>query len=143
MKQYTNETITVLWDTEKCIHSAKCARGLPAVFNPKERPWINLAHASSEDIMRVIDTCPSGALSYKKLQSTQEATTVEYTPAQLAATEIKVLKQGPLLIKGTCTLIDADGNEITKNESFALCRCGESKKKPFCDGTHKTIGFQG
>lgn len=143
MKQYTNETIAVLWDAEKCIHSAKCVHGLPSVFKPGERPWINIEHAPSEDIMRVIDMCPSGALSYKKLQTTEGTTTVEQTTTAQPSTEIKVLKQGPLLIKGVCTLLDADGNEITTNESFALCRCGQSNKKPFCDGTHKTIGFQG
>lgn len=68
---------------------------------------------------------------------------MEQSPVEYTATEITVRAQGPLLVKGTCILRDADGNEITKNETFALCRCGSSSNKPFCDGTHKTIDFQG
>ena len=66
MKEYTNKEITVYWNPEKCIHSANCIRCLPGVFNLKERLWINMNGANSEDIMEVIDKCPSGALSYKK-----------------------------------------------------------------------------
>ena len=60
--------------------------------------------------------------------------------------EIKVRSCGPYRVKGPITLIDADGNEYdlephTKNGTIALCRCGGSTTKPFCDGTHSTIGF--
>jgi CDGSH-type Zn-finger protein len=57
---------------------------------------------------------------------------------------IKVRKNGPILVTGTCLLTDHEGNEIVpKNrENFTLCRCGGSQTKPFCDGTHKTNGFQ-
>ncbi len=58
-------------------------------------------------------------------------------------TEIKLAKNGPLLIKGACELLDANGQPMEKRETFGLCRCGGSKNKPFCDGTHKTNGFQG
>ena len=60
--------------------------------------------------------------------------------------EIKVRSCGPYRVKGPVTLIDADGNEYdlephTKNGTIALCRCGGSTTKPFCDGTHSRIGF--
>ncbi len=60
--------------------------------------------------------------------------------------EIKVRSCGPYRVKGPITLIDADGNEYdlephTKNGTIALCRCGGSTTKPFCDGTHSEIGF--
>ncbi len=74
MKEYTNKEIAVYWNPEKCIHSANCVRCLPGVFNLKERPWINMKGASSEDIMEAIDKCPSGALSYKKAGDGQEPT---------------------------------------------------------------------
>jgi CDGSH-type Zn-finger protein len=57
--------------------------------------------------------------------------------------EIKFAKNGPILVKGECEMVDAEGKKIATKESFALCRCGGSKNKPFCDGTHKTNGFQG
>jgi len=61
----------------------------------------------------------------------------------MADVEITVRDSGPYLVKGAVTVADADGNEIDLGgkETIALCRCGGSANKPFCDGTHKTIGF--
>ncbi|MEX0728095.1 MAG: CDGSH iron-sulfur domain-containing protein [Planctomycetaceae bacterium] len=57
--------------------------------------------------------------------------------------KIQIRPNGPFLVTGPVTLLDPAGNayDLTGKESIALCRCGESKKKPFCDGTHKTCGF--
>lgn len=65
-KKYDNGEITVIWQPGLCIHSGRCAKGLPAVFNPAQKPWININGADSETIMRQVDQCPSGALSYIK-----------------------------------------------------------------------------
>lgn len=54
---------------------------------------------------------------------------------------IKVRDNGPLLVKGPITLVDAEGNEFETKEAFSLCRCGRSSNKPFCDGSHRE-GFQ-
>lgn len=55
---------------------------------------------------------------------------------------IKVRESGPYLVRGKVSLTDADGNSYTlEGENIALCRCGQSSTKPFCDGTHKTCGF--
>ena len=86
--------------------------------------------ASSEEIMRVIDRCPSGALSYRKADGSEPP-----------SVKIKVVKNGPLLVEGDCLLVDRDGKEEAVRGPFALCRCGGSKKKPFCDGSHAKIGF--
>lgn len=59
------------------------------------------------------------------------------------AQEVKGRKNGPYLINGTATYIDADGNEqTTTGTTIALCRCGQSKNKPFCDGSHRAVGFE-
>jgi CDGSH-type Zn-finger protein len=59
------------------------------------------------------------------------------------STEIKILENGPCLIAGKATYVDADGNEqTTEGKMVALCRCGASANKPFCDGAHKTAGFE-
>lgn len=63
-KEYTNGEITIVWQSGKCIHSANCARGLPEVFRPREKPWINPENSTSEKIMETISKCPSGALSF-------------------------------------------------------------------------------
>jgi CDGSH-type Zn-finger protein len=55
---------------------------------------------------------------------------------------IKVNDNGSLRVTGAVELVDAEGNPFDHKESFSLCRCGASNNKPFCDGTHKTIGFQ-
>jgi uncharacterized Fe-S cluster protein YjdI len=62
---YRNKDITVYWDSEKCIHSTVCMSRLPDVFKPRRRPWIDLQAADAGEIKRVIDTCPSGALTCK------------------------------------------------------------------------------
>ena len=56
---------------------------------------------------------------------------------------IKVRENGPFLITGPVTLVDHLGNrfDLTGKENFALCRCGQSGRRPFCDGTHRTCGF--
>ena len=62
-KRYSNGQVTVVWQPDKCIHSGVCARGLPLVFDPSRRPWIDLAPATSEQIVAQVTRCPSGALS--------------------------------------------------------------------------------
>jgi uncharacterized Fe-S cluster protein YjdI len=69
VKRYSNGEITVVWQPDKCVHSAVCARGLPLVFNPSRRPWIELEHADSAAISAQVDRCPSGALSWVKVEA--------------------------------------------------------------------------
>jgi len=66
MKKYTKEDTVILWNAEKCTHSGICARGLSAVFKPKEKPWVKTENASKEDIVNQVLKCPSGALSIEK-----------------------------------------------------------------------------
>jgi len=133
MKEYTNGELTVRWNPEKCIHARECVKGLPQVFSHESTPWVNIKGASSEEIMRVIDRCPSGALTYEKTGSARGA--------GKCSAEIKVVKNGPLIVEGACVLTDLEGKEAAARGPYALCRCGASKKKPFCDGTHTKIGF--
>lgn len=63
MKTYTKEDIKIGWDSEKCTHSGNCVRGLPKVFLPKERPWIQQDNATKQEIIDQVTKCPSGALS--------------------------------------------------------------------------------
>ena len=66
-KEYSNGSITVVWQPEKCVHAGKCVQGLPLVFRPKEQPWIKIDQASSEQITATVRNCPSGALSIKSV----------------------------------------------------------------------------
>lgn len=61
---YTNGEVTIVWKPDLCIHSGNCARGLPEVFKPKEKPWITPEGSTTERIIDQVKKCPSGALSY-------------------------------------------------------------------------------
>ncbi|MEZ4854907.1 MAG: (4Fe-4S)-binding protein [Gelidibacter sp.] len=63
-KEYSNGEVTITWEAEKCIHSAICAKGLPKVFRPKDRPWIKIDQAPTVDLVNQVKACPSGALGY-------------------------------------------------------------------------------
>jgi uncharacterized Fe-S cluster protein YjdI len=63
-KEYTNGEVTVVWQSGKCIHSGNCVRNNPAVFQPKEKPWIKIDGSSTEKIIETVQKCPSGALTF-------------------------------------------------------------------------------
>jgi CDGSH-type Zn-finger protein len=65
----------------------------------------------------------------------------EKSEAMKLPTKIQVLKSGPLMVEGPCAVVDKDGNETMKEGKIFLCRCGGSKNKPYCDGTHKSVEF--
>jgi uncharacterized Fe-S cluster protein YjdI len=64
VKEYSNGELTVVWKPKKCIHSGVCVRTLPQVYNPKEKPWVKVENATTQELKNQIDKCPSGALSY-------------------------------------------------------------------------------
>ncbi|MCB9223525.1 MAG: (4Fe-4S)-binding protein [Crocinitomicaceae bacterium] len=65
IKEYPKEDIKVVWESSKCIHAANCAKGLPSVFKPREKPWVQTDGASKEEIIEQVGKCPSGALSIR------------------------------------------------------------------------------
>jgi uncharacterized Fe-S cluster protein YjdI len=67
VREYSNGEITVLWQASKCTHSANCVHNLSQVFQPKEKPWIKMENATSEEIISTVSKCPSGALSIKPI----------------------------------------------------------------------------
>jgi uncharacterized Fe-S cluster protein YjdI len=139
-KKYTNGEVTVVWKPQVCIHSTICwkaATGLPEVFNPSKRPWIELEAADTERIVEQVKKCPSGALSYYYNNETKEK--VEVT----TQTKVEVTSNGPLLVYGNITIRDAAGNETKRHKVTAFCRCGHSQNKPYCDGSHVRQGFNG
>jgi uncharacterized Fe-S cluster protein YjdI len=133
-RQYEGDGIVVNWEPAFCIHCGNCSRGLPEVFNVQARPWVDAGAASADAIAAVIDTCPSGALSYERTDGV--------TPEPVAVgVEVGPQPNGPLYLRGDIEVRDADGNLIRRTTRAALCRCGWSDNKPFCDTTHARIGF--
>ena len=135
-KEYSNGEVTVVWEAEKCIHSAMCVQGLPEVFNPKERPWIKIDAASTDDLVNTVKKCPSGALSFYMNDEADKT-------SESLETKVEVLENGPLLVYGSLKVTDKEGNSEIKNKTTAFCRCGVSQNKPYCDGAHVKADFRG
>lgn len=133
-KAYTAKDITVFYDAKLCIHAAECVRGLPQVFDTSKKPWIQPEHATSDAIAEIIHRCPSGALRYERL----DGGTNEIIPDEFTGT---FAENGPLYLRGAIKLTSSEGQTLFEGTRVALCRCGASKNKPFCDRSHQEIGF--
>jgi uncharacterized Fe-S cluster protein YjdI len=136
-KKYSNGEVTIVWKPNECIHSGICFRGLNDVFDPRKRPWITPEHSTTDKIIEQVKKCPSGALSYYLNRDTEEQVKVE------AETIVETVQNGPLMVYGNVTVKDSVGTITKKSNATAFCRCGASGNKPYCDGSHKKIGFQG
>jgi uncharacterized Fe-S cluster protein YjdI len=144
VKEYSNGEVKVYWQSELCIHSANCLIELPGVFNTRKKPWININGGTSAEIMKTIDTCPSRALLYLKNPKYKVRKRRKTKKKTAKFARIQVLNNGPILVTGNYIIRDARKKKIRiDGEVAALCRCGGSKKKPFCDGNHLAIGFKG
>lgn len=141
VKEYSNGEVTIVWKPNLCMHSRLCFNGLPEVFDPKARPWVNAEGAPSEQIVEQVKKCPSGALAFHYNDESKAPSVQEEDPKD--ATEAEVIPNGPLMVKGTIALKGKDGNVSTQEKLTAFCRCGASSNKPFCDGSHKEVEFEG
>lgn len=139
IQEYGNDQITVRFDPNICMHSAVCIRGLPGVFDIKRMRWIDVNADSVDNIINLIKRCPSGALSYS-LPVQAEVPPIEEKEPEVVIT---VATNSALRIAGKVRIVDLEGNLIMETEKCSLCRCGLSEKKPFCDGSHKRVGWQG
>ena len=136
-KKYSNGEVTVVWKPNLCIHSENCFHGLPQVFDPSNKPWVNVQGAATEVIVQQIKKCPSGALSYFLNDQKDEPV------AQPSPVIVEISPNGPLLVHGNLLVKSPDGSVVQREKLTALCRCGGSANKPFCDGSHKKINFVG
>jgi uncharacterized Fe-S cluster protein YjdI len=144
VKEYSNGEVTVFWRADLCIHSANCLIELPDVFDNARKPWININGAPTKEIIGTVNTCPSRALVYKmNLKATRHNPRKRKKKGPTHA-RIEMLKNGPALVKGNFIIRDANKKKIkVTGDVVAICRCGGTKSHPFCDGTHKKIGFEG
>lgn len=133
VKHYSRDGVTIVWRPGVCIHSTRCFHGLPAVFDPSRRPWIDLGAAEMEAVLHQVAQCPSGALSVKR----------ERPEPPEDGTRAELVPDGPLVLRGELVLRLPDGGEQACSGTTAFCRCGASGRKPFCDGSHRQAGFKG
>jgi uncharacterized Fe-S cluster protein YjdI/CDGSH-type Zn-finger protein len=133
-RTYRGAAIEVSFDLDLCTHIGECLRRSPEVFQLRRRPWVLPDKADADDLAKVIERCPSGALQYKRLDGVPE----ESAPEPVHVTPIR---NGPLLVRGRVEVHRDDGTlELLPRAS--LCRCGQSANKPFCDNSHIRIGFR-
>jgi CDGSH-type Zn-finger protein len=126
---YVAESITIHDNRGICAHAGRCTDGLKEVFRLKQEPWIHANAASADQIAAVIETCPSGALSYS-------IDTVEHRDDG-GDPVVGYVPNGPYVVRaGGATLEDVEQGEGASSKRFALCRCGQSANKPFCSGAH-------
>lgn len=130
---YAGREITIHDDRSICSHAGHCTDGLPAVFRLGQEPWIDPQAASREEIIAIVRKCPSGALSYS-------VDGIEYRDGA-GEPAIYVAPNGPYVVTGGLELRNTARAKGASTEHFTLCRCGGSKNKPYCDGTHWHVGF--
>ncbi len=205
-EEYRGQRTVIRFNGAKCIHSRNCVLGRPDVFVPNAPgQWIHPDSASSEEIAALALSCPSGAITYERLdggpQETAPAVNVvrirengplavhadleidghpacfratlcrcgasnikpfcdgRHTAAGFIATgepsaqesaplekrggklKVQARQNGPLILTGSIEICTGTGHTVTRTQKVALCRCGASNNKPFCDGTHSRIGF--
>jgi len=133
---YAGKAITIHDNRAVCAHAGRCTDGLPGVWRLKQEPWIDPDGADVARIIDIIRSCPSGALSYTLADG------IEDVPEQKpGACSVFVVPGGPYAVSGE---VDLDGQTAGQGANAGrctLCRCGGSKNKPFCDGTHWNVKF--
>lgn len=135
LQTYATDEVTVTFDPNRCIHAAACVRGLPDVYDPSRRRWIRPELAPAALVAEVAARCPTGAL---------HAALRDAAAAAEAANAVTITLQaaGPLYVRGPVRVELEDGTVLAEDERVALCRCGNTANAPFCDGSHRRLGFR-
>jgi uncharacterized Fe-S cluster protein YjdI len=141
-RDYSNGEITVHWKPSACVHSTICYTKLREVFDPVKRPWVNMQGSSTEKIIDIVNQCPTDALTFSWDKKNKPDKVNEITKQTEKATNVQIMKNGPLIISGNFSITDIHGNKLANADTVALCRCGNSSNMPFCDGTHNKIDFK-
>jgi len=130
---YAGKGITIFDNRALCAHAGICTDELAAVFRHKDNPWIVPDAAEVSRVVETIRKCPSGALGYA-------IDGVEAKPAARPPM-VTVTDSAPYAITGGVELMNTEFGDGASTEHYTLCRCGASKNKPFCDGSHWAVGF--
>ena len=133
MKEYKGEKVTVSWDKRLCIHVGECGRAEGELFEAGRDPWCDPDVTESDNVVDVVKRCPTGALAY-----TAESGELESADDHNA---VVVANNGPLYLRGDLQIDGVEPDMPGVKFRAALCRCGHSKNKPFCDNSHETEGF--
>ncbi len=132
---FTGEKIDVTWDGVLCIHIAECGRARGELFIGGRKPWCQPDLVAGDETISVVERCPSGALTYTlKDQSAEEKPETGNT--------VTVSYNGPYFVRGDLEIESVSDDFTGVKYRAALCRCGLSKNKPFCDNSHEDGNFK-
>jgi CDGSH-type Zn-finger protein len=132
---YAGTGVTVHYNRLLCASSERCSTNLPGVFRRGESPWIQPDRESVEAVVALIRTCPSGALRYTIAGAAGPG------PGPFAEPAIRIIQNGPYEVTGI-PLATQDWCAGANPSRYTLCRCGASRNKPFCDGSHWAVNFK-
>lgn len=130
---FRGSDLDITWDERLCIHVGECTRAEPKCFGGG-KPWGRPDDASPPDVVAIVERCPSGALTYERNDDGPEE-------SPLPENTVTVSSRGPLFLTGALSIEGAPEDMPGTSFRAALCRCGASKNKPFCDNSHQEIGF--
>jgi uncharacterized Fe-S cluster protein YjdI/CDGSH-type Zn-finger protein len=133
-REYASPGIVVHWDSDLCIHTGRCLRSLPEVFDTGRRPWVTVDAAAADEVAATVRLCPTGALRYDRPDGSDPEPPDEPTSVELRP-------NGPLFVRGEIRIVHPDGTEVDHGPRFALCRCGATTNPPFCNNAHRAIGW--
>ena len=133
--RYEGADADVQWDGRLCIHIGECGRAKNELFVGGRQPWCKPDSATPDEVVDVVTRCPTGALSFTRKDG---------GPEESAQSEnvVMVMYNGPLYLRGDLEIDGAPADMQGVRFRAALCRCGESKNKPFCDNSHEAAGFK-
>jgi len=130
MQRIEGKEVTIIFDGKKCIHARNCVLSQPNVFKAGVKgDWIFPDNASAEDIAVLAQICPSGAIQYERNDGAPNEAKPQVNTA-------RVVENGPVVFRGELVI---DGKPAGTRAT--LCRCGKSKNKPYCDGSHVAANF--
>lgn len=133
-RKYRTQDVTVSYQPRRCTHVGECLRRAPKVFNTWEQPWVQVENGAVEEIVDAVERCPTGALHYERGDGG--------APELPRATNVVfVARNGPYYARGDLEIVLPDGAVLNETRT-ALCRCGASQSKLFCDNTHREIQFR-
>lgn len=130
-EKYVGKNVSIDIVAGKCIHSRNCVLGRPDVWVPNaEGPWVHPDAAPAETVAAIAQSCPSGAIQYQRHDGQSD----EMPPV---VNLVRIRENGPYAFHAE---LSVSGD--TSSYRATLCRCGASRNKPYCDGSHHEAGFK-
>ncbi len=133
--EFPGEKIDARWDGRLCIHVGECTRAKGDLFESGRDPWGQPDLGKADYVAEVARRCPTGALTYTRKDNGGDETAA-------AANTVTITNNGPLYLQGELNIDGAADDMPGVGFRAALCRCGDSANKPFCDNTHEHVGFR-